>query len=307
MELRKAERRKLKARIGISGASGSGKTYSSLLIAYGLTGAWEDICVIDTENGRGELYVNTNRNGIAIGEYNIITLDPPFTPQRYAEALTIAENAGMKAIIVDSLSHAWAGSGGLLEIKDRFAQNERGGDFTAWRKISPMHNQLVDRLNRSPAHLILTTRTKTEWVLEPDANGKTKPRRIGTAPVFRDGLEYEMTLFFDISPDHIANASKDNTGLFDLVPFTPSFETGKAILNWLNEGKDAPAYEPPKPEIHQAQAKGVNWSAFWSEARKLGFDQKAVHEIAGVESIKDWTPEQIDSLLAQLKAKKGAA
>lgn len=314
MQLRKAERRKLKARIGMSGASGSGKTYSSLRIAYGFVGDWSKIAIIDTENGRGELYVNTNRNNVAIGEYNVLTLDPPFTPRRYIEAIKTCEEGGMEAIIIDSLSHAWAGVGGMLEMKERFSATEKS-DFTAWRKITPEHNLLVDALLRTKCHLIVTLRAKAEYALT-ERNGKMVPQKVGMAPIFRDGLEYEMVIFMELSQDHFARASKDNTGIFDQIPFTPTEESGTAIRAWLESGVDAP---PPAKEETPAPTQilppatekpkdgKANWTTFWPEVKKLSFDKEQVHKLAGTDSIADWTQTQIDQLLKKLKEQKGVA
>jgi hypothetical protein len=240
LELRKAIREKLKARIGICGASGSGKTYSSLRIAYGLCGDWSKIAVIDTENRRSEHYVNTNQHGIEIGEFNVVALEPPFIPKRYIEAINLCEAAGMEVIIIDSLSHAWGGTGGMLEIKDKL-----GSGFDAWRKLSPIHNELIDKILRCKTHLVTAVRAKTEYLVE-NVNGKNVPRKIGTKPEFRDGLEFEMTLFLDVSPEHTCSASKDDSGIFGLIPFTATEESGKNFLAWLNTGKE-PESKPVQP------------------------------------------------------------
>jgi hypothetical protein len=221
IEKRKAQRKRVKPKVGIGGSSGSGKTYSSLRMAYGYTGDWSKVCLIDTEGGRGELYANTTIRGVNIGEYDYIRLDPPFEPRRYIEAIKIAEeDPNIEVIIVDSMSHAWSGTGGMLDMKDAYAKNAKENDFTAWRKITPEHNRLVDTILRSRCVLFATVRSKTEYVVE-DINGKKVPRKIGMAPVFRDGLEYEFTVFMEMSQEHYANASKDNTGIFEGVPYVP--------------------------------------------------------------------------------------
>lgn len=307
MQFRAAERKKAKLRLGLAGPSGSGKTLSALLIAYGMTGDWPKIGLIDTESGSGELYAETEKAGVPIGQYQTLTLEPPYLPQKYIEAIKAGEQAGLEVIIIDSLSHAWAGEGGLLDQQGKIA-DKSGNSWTAWRTITPLHNQLVEAMLHSKCHIIATMRAKTEHIQTTDDKGKTIIKKVGMAPVQREGMDYEFTVMLDLDQNHVASASKDRTSLFDGQFFKPTPETGETLLAWLNSGKDAPAYEPPKPEpVPQSRSTGVNWSAFWSEARKLGYDQKAVHEIAGVDSIKDWTQEQIDGLLAQLKTKKGAA
>ena len=252
IQKRKAQRRQVKPKVGLSGSSGSGKTYSSLRMAYGYTGDWSKICLIDTEGGRGELYADTTIRGIYIGEYDYIRLEPPFTPARYIEAIKAAEaDPNIEVIIVDSMTHAWSGTGGMLDMKDAFAKSAKENDFTAWRKITPEHNKLVETVLRSRCAVFATVRTKTEYVIE-DVDGKKKPRKIGTAPVFRDGLEYEFTVFMDMSQEHFADATKDNTGIFEGAPFIPSEEHGQRLLEWLQTGKGEPI-EPPAPAPSQTQ------------------------------------------------------
>lgn len=230
LRIRKAERKKAKLRLGISAPSGAGKTYSSLLIAYGLTGDWEKIGMIDTENGSGDLYAH-------LGEYSILPLEAPYTPERYIEAIKEFENAGFEVIIIDSLSHAWAGEGGALDIQGAAAA-KTGNSYTAWREVTPKHNALVNAMLQSKCHIIATMRSKTEYVIEKDDRGKAIPRKIGMAPIQRDGMEYEFTVMMDIAQNHTATTTKDRTGLLDGQYFTPGVETGKLLLEWLNTGAE---------------------------------------------------------------------
>ena len=226
---RKAQRKQVRLKIGLSAPSGAGKTYSALLMAYGMCGDWEKIAVIDTENGSAELYSH-------LGEYSVCQITPPFTPKKYIAAINEAVAAGFEVLIIDSLSHAWNGEGGLLDMQDKAAKASKSGNsFTAWREITPEHNRLVDCVLQSDIDVIVTTRAKSEYVMTDD-NGKKGVKKIGLAPVFRDGLEYELTVFFDISQEHIATASKDRTGLFDGQNFTPTVETGKQLVEWRNSG-----------------------------------------------------------------------
>jgi len=240
----KAERRKAKLRLGISGSSGSGKTYSSLLIAYGITQDWAKIALIDTERGSGELYAG-------LGGYCVGQIDSPFTPQKYINAIKEAEEAGFEVVIIDSLSHAWSGEGGLLDMQDAATKaSKTGNSYMAWRQITPLHNKLIDTILQSKSHIIVTTRAKTEYALSDD-NGKKVPKKIGLAPIFRDGLEFEMTTFFEISQEHIITATKDRTGLFDNTNFKATKETGELLSDWLNSGKEV--VTPPKPEKNPEQ------------------------------------------------------
>lgn len=223
---RKAERKKAKIKMAMLGPSGSGKTYSSLILA---TGLGEKVAVIDTERGSAELYSD-------IFNYDVAQLTPPFTPDRYITLIKEAEK-NYDVIVIDSLSHAWAGEGGLLEIHDKFAKTI-GNSFSAWREVSPLHNKLVDTILQSPAHIIVTMRSKQDYVIMQE-DQKTIVRKVGLAPVQRDGLEYEFTIVFELTHDHLAVVSKDRTSLLaSKPPFIITKETATMIKEWLEGGAD---------------------------------------------------------------------
>lgn len=202
---------------------------------------WEKICVIDTENASGSLYVGTQAGGIRVGEYLTIGLEPPFSAARYLEAIDLAEQNGVEFLIIDSLSHAWSGEGGLLDVQANIAKRT-GNGYTAWRDVTPQHNRLVDRILQCNMHIAATLRTKTEYVIEDNASGKKAPRKVGMAPVFREGFEYEMSVFFELALDHSASATKDRTGLFDGRYFIITPEIGTQIHQWLaGASTDGPA------------------------------------------------------------------
>lgn len=225
---RRAERKKAKLRLGIAGPAGSGKTFSSLKIAQGLGGR---IALIDTEHGSGELYAH-------LCEYDVATLSSPFTPDRYTALIKEAEKSGYGTIIIDSASHAWAGEGGLLEMKDRISKTQTNG-FSAWREVTPKHNAFVEAMLQSPCHIIATMRSKQEYIITTDERGKSMVKKVGLAPVQRDGMEYEFTIFFELCAEHLATATKDRTSLFkDITPFVPTEETGRVLLDWLETGND---------------------------------------------------------------------
>jgi hypothetical protein len=225
MEIRKAERKKAKLRLGLSAPSGGGKTYSALLLAFGLGGK---VGLIDTEHGSGDLYAH-------LGDYDIISIEAPYSVSKYREAIKAFEAAGYATIIIDSLSHAWAGDGGLLDKQGRLA--DRGtNSFAAWRTITPEHNALVDSMLQSQCHIIATMRAKQEYVLETNDKGKQQPKKVGMAPVQREGMEYEFTVMLDVDMNHIASASKDRTSLFDGQFFKIEHKTGETLLKWLESG-----------------------------------------------------------------------
>jgi hypothetical protein len=245
-EIHRATKRRAKLRLGMSGPAGSGKTYSALLIASGLGGR---IGMIDTEHGSGDLYADLLPEG-----YDVLTLTPPFTPGRYVEAIHALEQAGCDVIIVDSLSHAWAGEGGSLDRQGKIA-DKSGNSWQAWRQVTPEHNALVEALLQSPSHLIATMRAKTEYVQEKDERtGKNTVRKVGLAPVMRDGIEYEFTVFLEIDMQHQAFVGKDRTRLLDGTIFKPSRETGEQLLTWLNAGvEDIRVAKGKMPDEHKEE------------------------------------------------------
>lgn len=229
MQLRKAQKSKSKLRIGLSGPSGSGKTYSALLMASGMT-SWDKICVIDTENGSADLYDN-------LGEYNVITLEAPFTPERYIEAIDTAEASGMEVIIIDSVTHEWDGKGGCLESNERIAQAKfRGNTWSAWSVTTPRHQAFIDRIVSSKCHIITTARAKTETIQTEDK----KIKKVGLKEIQREGFEYELTVNFNLDRDgHFTVASKDRTGIFiDLDPFLVTRATGETLRDWAEKGME---------------------------------------------------------------------
>jgi AAA domain len=234
-QLRKAERKKVKLKLGVSGPSGSGKTYSSLLLAYGMTGSWEKITLIDTENGSGELYSS-------LGPYNVISFEAPYSPQRYVEAIDAALQGGAEVIVIDSISHEWDGKGGCLDI-----QTQLGGRYQDWARVTPMHNAFVDKILHSPCHVIVTTRKKQDYEMTKDSSGKAKVQKMGMKEIQRDGFEYELTINFDVEINHFATASKDRTGIFmPKGPFQITPDTGKELLAWSESGASAKPVESPK-------------------------------------------------------------
>ena len=160
MELKKSQRERVKLRIGISGASGFGKTHSALLLAYGMTNDWSKIALIDSENSSGSLYSH-------LGNYNTLDLSAPFSPERYIKAIKVCEDAGMEVIIIDSVSPEWSGTGGCLQIHEQL-----GGRFQDWMPVKKRHQAFIDSILQSKCHIITTTRRKIDYSLDIGSNGK---------------------------------------------------------------------------------------------------------------------------------------
>jgi hypothetical protein len=242
MQLQTAQRKRAKIKMAIQSPSGGGKSFSSLLIAKGLTnGDFSKVAVIDSENGSSNLYAH-------LGEYNVLPINPPYTPEKYIEAITVCENAGMEVIIMDSISHAWDE---LLDFHSKLA----GNSFTNWHKVTPRQKAFVDKILQCNAHIIATMRTKQDYVIQQNDN-KFKVEKVGLKSVQRDGMDYEFTLVFDIDINHFASSSKDRTGLFAGVPdFKISSETGKKILDWCNSGSES-TIEEARAKIKKCEDMG---------------------------------------------------
>lgn len=223
MELKKTNRSSARIRVALQGTSGSGKSYSSLLLAFGLCKDWKKIAVIDSEHQSASLYSH-------LGEYNVLNLTAPYTPERYIEAIDTCEKAGMDIIIVDSLSHCWDGDGGILDIHANMA----GNSFTNWSKVTPRHNALVQKILSSGSHIIATIRSKQDYVIT-EKNGKQVPEKVGMKGIQKDGLEYDYTIVFELDIYNNATCTKDRTQLFNpRIPFKIDSATGARILDWCN-------------------------------------------------------------------------
>lgn len=222
MNLKQSQRENVKLRLGISGASGFGKTHSALLLAYGMTNDWSKIAVIDTENSSASLYSD-------LGNFNVLDLKAPYSPERYVEAIKVCEDADIEVIVIDSITHEWNSTGGCLQIHEQL-----GGRFQDWGPVKKRHQIFIDKLLQSNCHIITTTRRKIDYSLDVGTNGKSRVVKHGTKEVTSEGFEYELTVNFELVNDqHLCKASKDRTGLFMNKPeFVITSKTGERLLKW---------------------------------------------------------------------------
>lgn len=303
---KRASKAQRKARIGLVGPSGAGKTYTALTIAEGLG---EKIALIDTENRSASLYADRFT-------FDTLQLDT-FAPETYVAAIKAAEEAGYEVIIIDSLSHAWMGKDGALEQVDKAAARSRSGNtFAAWREVTPKHNELVDAMIRCKAHIIVTMRAKTEYVIEQvQRNGRTvnEPRKIGMAPVQRDGLEYEFDIVADMDWEHRFIVSKTRFDkLAGEVVTKPTRELGETIKAWLSDGKPEPEHKDSVPQTQQKQSppptqngngspKPENEAAAFEKGRKAYFAEmnNKLPEIFGKDAARNYAVWMASGLLGQ--------
>jgi hypothetical protein len=236
MTFQRATRTQKKLRMALHGPSGSGKTFTALEIARGLG---EKIALIDTERGSAALYGDKFA-------FDTVELDY-FSVDTYINAINEAAEAGYDVLIIDSLSHAWNGLGGVLDA----VNNTKGNTFSdGWGKVgTPQQNRLMDAILRCPCHVIATLRVKTDYEVERDDRGKVTPKKVGLAPVQRDGVEYEFDIVGSLNLENTLTIEKSR--MIDLagriIP-KPDRTLGGHILAWLNSG------ELPQPHISYEDA-----------------------------------------------------
>lgn len=226
-----ATKDKAKARIALDGPSGSGKTWTALLTATSLGGP---IAVIDTERGSAAKY--SGRNGFTFNHLRMHKYDP----RDLVKALASAAASGHETVIVDSLSHFWSGTDGMLEQVDAAGKRSFGGNsFGGWKEASPIEKQMIDALCSYPGHVIVTMRVKTEYIIETNSRGKQEPRKVGLKPEQRAGIEYEFDIVGDLDLENTLIISKSRCPeLSGQVIRKPDAVFAQTILDWLNDGEE---------------------------------------------------------------------
>jgi hypothetical protein len=309
----KAERKRVKLKIALTGPSGAGKTFSALELASGLG---QKIALIDTENDSASLYSDRFT-------FDSLVIDPPYTIQKYVEAIRAAQEEKYDVLVIDSISHAWAGDGGLLSKKE--AMDARGGNqFANWGTITKEQEQFKAMLLNADIHTICTMRSKQEYA-QVEEGGRKKIQKLGMAPIQRDGMEYEFTAVLDVAMDHKAQASKDRTGLFDGQIFQITKQTGEKLISWLNGAKVEAAPRPEAPVAPVTPIRAVESAQEADGVRKVTEKQlkrlyaiqnksgcpieqvKAWIEEMGVKSSKDLDFVQYDRLVKKVEAFKAPA
>lgn len=244
---RKAEKRQVKLKLCIQGPSGSCKTKGALQLA---TQLWPDskILLVDTENESASLYADDF-------DFDTIPLDPPFESSRYEACIDYAVRSGYDVLILDTITHQWDGEGGILRRKEELDRRPGSNSFTNWATFTPEHTHFIEAIKQAPIHVIATMRSKQEYALEQNDKGKSKPVKLGMAPIQRDGMDYEFTIVFDGQMDHRCTISKDRTSLFDDRPVNlADAKVAAKIKAWLENGKPADTQTAPKvaPQTPQA-------------------------------------------------------
>jgi hypothetical protein len=295
--IEQAVRRGNRARVALAAPAGGGKTFTALILAVELAKGGE-ILVIDTERGSASLYADEF-------EFKTIRFEPPYDPRELAAVLAQV-GPSFAVVVIDSLSHFWMGAGGTLDIVDAGAARARGNTYAGWKDGTPAQTQMVDAMLNSPAHIIATMRSKTEYVLE-QKNGKSVPVKVGMAPVQRDGIEYEFTVTADLDIDHRLMVGKTRCRPLSGKTYAAggAAEMGQVLAAWLDEAPpepktaepppsapparpgrasppapaDRPA-NPPKP-AHLPKRVNASWvREFLAKAQGIGASREELHDLA---------------------------
>ena len=322
---KKAVKSESKLRLAIAGPSGSGKTYTALALATALGGP---VAVVDTEHGSAAKYAD-------LFEFDTLNMEPPFHPRRFVEAIQDAAKAGYKVVVLDSLTHAWNGTGGMLDIVEEIAKRMKSpNSFAAWKDATPVQNALIDAILHAPIHVIATMRSKQEYILQDNGRGQQVPRKVGMAPQQRDGFEYEFDVFLDMDTGNNAIVSKTRCPeLSERVFAKPGRDVAAILLKWL-QGAPALAPQPPasgngahadltadvdlwQPDAAVAADNGEaarrrrKLHALGAEVYGVTWDAKRKELVSVIskgrtQSSSDLTPDEYDKLIAGMEAKRAA-
>ena len=256
IQLQKAKRIQAKLKVAIGGASGSGKTLSALLLAFGLVQAehpqwtaeqvWDHIAVLDTENNSASLYVGKRVGPTVVGSYNVIDIQPPFEEQTLIDALAVCEQAQMECAIIDSASAFWMDA---LETQGKIAERVKSS-FSAWKPVKNDQQKMMQAILQCRMHVISNYRAKIEYTQDVE-NGKKVVKSLGMGIIAEGNTSYEYTTMFMLDDRHEANATKDRTGIFDGQYFVITADTGRKLYQWMAEGEVAP---PPSPVLQKVEA-----------------------------------------------------
>ena len=275
MPFKRATREQLRLRMAFAGPSGSGKTRSAMEVAQHLGSR---MAVIDTEKGSASRYA---------GEFKFDVSElQDFNPINYVNEIYAAAGSDYDVLIIDSLSHAW------------FWELDHVNGFSDWKSVRPLERKLVDAMLSFPGHLIVTMRTKTEYVLEEGRNRKGKattvPKKVGTAPIQASGIEYEFDIAGELDLDHTLTISKTRCPQLNGRQISyPNEEFAKELLTWLQFGT---------PSQETAMQKGLRVK----EVReKLGLSLENAKALLihhyGAESPTELSSEQCDAFIELMK------
>lgn len=242
----KATRKRVLLRMAITGPSGSGKTFTALTIGQGIAAATGlRLAVLDTEHGSAEKYAD-------LFDFDHLVM-ANYAARNYEAGIAAAQDGQHSVLVIDSLSHAWAGIGGTLDTVDRYASGHRGDSFGGWREARPEQRALVEALLGAKLHVIVTMRSKQAWEVEKDERGKTRVRKLGLKPEQTDGIEYEFDVAGDMDTDHQFTITKTRAPALNGRIYTPpGADLVGELLDWIKPQKGVQQPEPEPEETTQA-------------------------------------------------------
>ncbi|MFO0755821.1 MAG: AAA family ATPase [Byssovorax sp.] len=239
-----ATRESILLRAAFCGPTGSGKTKTALILATRMverlgTGP---LFVIDSENRSALRYAYSPRTRQGYRFKHLAMPEDDYSPQAYMAALDACEAQGAGVILIDSLSHAWNGINGVLEMVDQITEKSRSKNTFSegWRLMTPLQNRLIQRILSSSAHIIFTLRSKVEWVIQENERGKKEPIKVGLSPVQREGVDYEPDLFFDMTVpgnDLIVSKSRCDRLMPGEVFKRPGTDLSDVIIEWIQDAE----------------------------------------------------------------------
>jgi hypothetical protein len=218
-EFKPAKRDNVKLLISLAGASGSGKTFSALELATGLSPSGK-IGFLDTEARRALHYAD---------RFTFMHADmkPPFPPEKFIEGIRAAEDAGMEVVVIDSASHEYDGEGGIMDWADQLAEGtpkpgienpRKPNDGDGWKDwlIKPVpspgnwkepklaHKKMMNALLQLRCHVIFCLRADEKIrIIPPSAETKWKTaiEPMGWTPICEKRFQFEMTMSLTLRPD----------------------------------------------------------------------------------------------------------
>ena len=294
-EFKKAVRKSVPMLVSISGTSGSGKTYSSLLMAAGMAGPNGRVGLIDTENGRGSMYADSPGIMAALPNgFEIVQMDAPYDPDRYIEALSAAEKAGITVCVIDSATHEWEGIGGCCEIAEKFKL--RG--MSNWAKAKMAHKRFMNHALSSKMDIIFCLRARDK-VKIVKVGGKEEIIPIGIQPIAEKNFIFEqlVSLQLDEATKH-ATAIKVPEALVPVFPADKLItkEQGQRIREWNEGGRQADPAEQIRKRARASAENGVAaYHEFWgalTAAQRKAIGEAAHSENKAVAEEADFLAEQ---------------
>lgn len=302
LQFKKAIKEQAKLLMAISGPSGSGKTYTALTFASELAGDGR-IAVLDTEHGSASKYAD-------LFDFDVLEMRPPFHPDRFTEIVKAAKSAGYSVLVMDSLTHAWDGEGGALDIVNTITPKFKGNSYMAWGEVTPIWNKMLNTIVGSGGadgmHVIGTMRSKTEYILQENSRGKTVPKKVGMASIIRANSEYEFDILIEMDIDNVGVIMKTRCPALTGGVYTkPGKNVTDILKEWLGSGaaptvraEPEPVFEKPVEQVERpAVSRGQAFSQMnaaqsveaWSEsAYDLPEVRQFFDDVAGVAKFRNY-------------------